>query len=187
MDWYLDGPKQENNGSIFFYIARVRHNKTWRTGRLYRYSMGLRWKNSWEGLLVVTDVTTTWAKVIFRVKCYRCSNYIFINVWARRKMHSVLSGFPSQYPWYHLCNLGNGKFHHMGNKSSASLLRVRHFSNFLCNFCMYCWIIYLHMVHLLWSRRLTSLLGSKETFFLSRRQKTRCDKPKFKLAKTKAI
>lgn len=75
----------------------------------------------------------------------------------------------------------------MGNKSSASLLRVRHFSNFLCNFCMYCWIIYLHMVHLLWSRRLTSLLGSKETCFLSRRQKTRCDKPQFKLAKTKAI
>lgn len=75
----------------------------------------------------------------------------------------------------------------MGNKSSASLLRVRHFSNFLCNFCMYCWIIYLHMVHLLWSRRLTSLLGSKETCFLSRRQKTRCDKPQFKLAKAKAI
>lgn len=75
----------------------------------------------------------------------------------------------------------------MGNNSTASLHRVRHVSNFLCNVCMYCWIIYLHMVHLLWSRRLTSLLGSKEACFLSRRQKTRCDNPQFKLAKTKAI
>ena len=46
---------------VMFQKKMVLTKRTW-------WNLNIRWKESWEGLLVVTHVSTSWVEVVFRVK-----------------------------------------------------------------------------------------------------------------------
>ena len=95
ISWWTNW-KQENDGLNVFYIARVRYNKTknWTTLLIFD---GIRVKEFLRRI-----VSGDWQHPDRKPSLESSVTGvppIFINVWARRKMHSALSEFPSQYPW----------------------------------------------------------------------------------------